>query len=151
MATDGYEAEINSYIDSSEYQDTFGENVVPYMRILTEMGRSQLAFNRHLSLAEGYASSDAVSNTSSLVTSVATKSVPSGWRTTTVRVNRNSAVAGSPSAITKRFRIVVQAQPAGGRQRTPNANYLVSGKDMSSQLKYIHSRGGRIVSITEVM
>ena len=151
LATDGYEAEINSYIDSSEYQDTFGENVVPYMRILTEMGRPQLAFNRHLSLAEGYASSDSVSNASSLVTSVATKSVPSGWRTTTVRVNRNGAVAGSPSATTKRFRIVVQAQPAGGRQRTPNASYLVSGKDISSQLKYIHSRGGRIASITEVM
>ncbi len=151
LATDGYEAEINSYLDSPEYQNTFGENIVPYMRILTEMGRSQLAFNRHLSLAEGYASSDSVSNASSLVTSVATKSVPSGWRTTTVRVNRNSAVSGSPSATTKRFRIVVQAQPAGGRQRTPNANYLVSGKDMSSQLKYIHSRGGRIISITEVM
>ena len=29
--------------------------------------------------------------------------------------------------------------------------YLVSGKDMSSQMKYIHSRGGKILSITEVM
>ena len=151
LANDGYEAEINSYLDSAEYQSTFGEDTVPYMRVLSEQGRSQLAFNRHLSLAEGYAASDAVLNSSALVTSVATNSVPSGWRTTTSRTNRNSAVAGSPSATTKRFRIVVQAQPRGGRQRTPNASYLVSGKDMSSQLKYIHARGGRIVSITEVM
>ena len=151
LANDGYEAEINSYLDSAEYQSTFGEDTVPYMRVLSEQGRSQLAFNRHLSLAEGYAASDAVLNSSALVTSVATNSVPSGWRTTTSRTNRNSAVAGSPSATTKRFRIVVQAQPRGGRQRTPNASYLVSGKDMSSQLKYIHGRGGRIVSITEVM
>ena len=151
LANDGYEAEINSYLDSAEYQSTFGEDTVPYMRILTEQGRSQLAFNRHLSLAEGFAASDSVLNSSSLVTSVATNSVPSGWRTTTTRVNRNGAVAGSPSATTKRFRIVVNAQPRGGRQRTPNASYLVSGKDMSSQMKYIHARGGRIVSITEVM
>ena len=151
LANDGYEAEINSYLDSTEYQSTFGEDTVPYMRILTEQGRSQLAFNRHLSLAEGFAASDSVLNSSSLVTSVATNSVPSGWRTTTTRINRNGAVAGSPSATTKRFRIVVNAQPRGGRQRTPNASYLVSGKDMSSQMKYIHARGGRIVSITEVM
>ena len=151
LANEGYEAEINSYLDSAEYQSTFGEDTVPFMRILSEQGRSQLAFNRHLSLAEGYAASDTVLNSSSLVTSVATNSVPSGWRTTTTRTNRNGAVAGSPSATTKRFRIVVQAQPRGGRQRTPNASYLVSGKDMSSQLKYIHTRGGRIVSITEVM
>ena len=151
LANDGYEAEINSYLDSAEYQSTFGEDTVPYMRILTEQGRSQVAFNRHLSLAEGFAASDSVLNSSSLVTSVATNSVPSGWRTTTTRTNRNGAVAGSPSATTKRFRIVVNAQPRGGRQRTPNASYLVSGKDMSSQMKYIHARGGRIVSITEVM
>ena len=151
LANDGYEAEINSYLDSAEYQSTFGEDTVPYMRISTEQGRSQLAFNRHLSLAEGFAASDAVLNSSSLVRSVATNTVPNGWRTTTVRANRNGAVSGSPSATTKRFRIVVNAQPRGGRQRTPNASYLVSGKDMSSQMKYIHARGGRIISITEVM
>jgi phycoerythrin-associated linker protein len=46
---------------------------------------------------------------------------------------------------------VVAAQTARSRQRTAGNTYLVSGKDMSSQMKYIHSRGGKIVSITEVM
>ena len=151
LANQGYEAEINSYLDSAEYQSTFGEDTVPYARILSEQGRSQVAFNRQLSLAEGYAASDAVLNSSSLVNSVATGSVPSGWRTTTSRTNRNSAVAGSPDPTKKRFRIVVAAQAARGRQRTAGNSYLVSGKDMSSQMKYIHARGGRIVSITEVM
>ncbi|WP_390692790.1 phycobilisome rod-core linker polypeptide [Aetokthonos hydrillicola] len=32
----GYEAEINSYIDSQEYRDNFGENIVPYYRGLNE-------------------------------------------------------------------------------------------------------------------
>jgi len=151
LANDGYEAEINSYLDSPEYQQTFGEDTIPYQRIATEAGRSQVAFNRHLSLSQGYAASDTVQSASSLVASVATNSVPSNWNSTTQRINRVAAASGTTEATGKRYRIVVQAQPAGGRQRTPNASYLVSGKDMTSQLGYIHRRGGRIVSITEVM
>ncbi|MFS6819464.1 hypothetical protein AAF134_09970 [Synechococcus lacustris Tous-12m] len=86
-----------------------------------------------------------------MVNSVATKAVPAGWGTTTIRTNRNGAFSGGSDATTKRFRIVVKAQPAGGRQRTPNASYLVSGKDITSQLSYIHRRGGKIESITEVI
>jgi phycoerythrin-associated linker protein len=84
------------------------------------------------------------------MTSLGSKALPSGWTSTTVRLNRSGTFSGSVDPTTKRFRIVVQAQPAGGRQRTPNASYLVSGKDMTTQLSYIHRRGGRIVSITEV-
>jgi len=151
LANEGYEAEINSYLDSAEYQQNFGESTIPYVRIQTEEGRSQLAFNRHLSLVQGFAASDTVQSASTLVSSVATNSVPSNWNTTTQRSNRIGAVAGTTEPTGKRYRIVVQAQPAGGRQRTPNASYLVSGKDMTSQLGYIHRRGGRIVSITEVI
>jgi len=151
LANEGYEAEINSYLDSTEYQQTFGEETIPYQRIATEAGRSQVAFNRHLALSQGYAASDTVQSASSLVASVATNGVPSNWNSTTQRINRVAAFSGSTEPTGKRYRIVVHAQPAGGRQRTPNASYLVSGKDMTSQLGYIHRRGGRIVSITEVM
>ena len=147
----GYDAEISSYVDSEEYQSTFGEDTVPYARILSENGRSQVGFNRHLSLAEGFAASDTVLTGSSLVTSVATGMAPSGWTTTSTRINRTGTQSGSPDPTTKRFRIVVAAQTARSRQRTANSTYLVSGKDMSSQMKYIHARGGKIVSITEVM
>lgn len=151
LANEGYEAEINSYIDSDEYQNLFGENIIPFARISSEQGRSQLAFNRHLSLAGGYASSDTVQSASNLVMSVATNTVPSNWSNTSQRINRIGANAGTTEPTGKRYRIVVQAQPAGGRQRTPNATYLVSGKDMTSQLGYVHRRGGRILSITEVL
>ena len=147
----GYDAEISSYVDSEEYQSTFGEDTVPYARILSENGRSQVGFNRHLSLAEGFAASDTVLTGSSLVTSVATGMAPSGWTKTSTRINRTGTQSGSPDPTTKRFRIVVAAQTARSRQRTANSTYLVSGKDMSSQMKYIHARGGKIVSITEVM
>ena len=151
LANEGYEAEINSYIDCDEYQNRFGDNTVPYNRINTEVGRPQVAFNRNLSLAAGYAASDTVQSASSLVMSVATNTAPSNWSSTTVRINRRATNAGTTEPTGKRYRIVVQAQPAGGRQRTPNASYLVSGKDMTSQLGYVHRRGGRIVSITEVV
>ena len=151
LAEGGYEAEICSYVDSKEYQNIFGEDTVPYARILTENGRSQVAFNRHLSLAEGFAASDTVLSSSSLVSSVATGMVPSGWSATTTRINRTGTQSGAPDPTKKRFRIVVATQTARSRQRTAGNTYLVSGKDMSSQMKYIHARGGKIVSITEVM
>ena len=151
LAEGGYEAEICSYVDSKEYQNIFGEDTIPYARILTENGRSQVAFNRHLSLAEGFAASDTVLSSSSLVSSVATGMVPSGWSATTTRINRTGTQSGAPDPTKKRFRIVVATQAARSRQRTAGNTYLVSGKDMSSQMKYIHARGGKIVSITEVM
>ena len=150
LAVDGYEAEVSSYVDSTEYQTFFGEDAVPFPRIQTENGRDQIGFNRHLSLVQGYSSSDSIQASSTLVNSLAAKALPAGWSTTTVRINRSSVFSGSVDPTTKRYRIVVNAQPAGGRQRTPNASYLVSGKDMTTQLGYIHRRGGRIVSITEV-
>lgn len=150
LAMQGYETEINSYVDSEEYQNTFGENTVPYLRVATESGRKQVSFNRQIALVQGYAASDTVQSGSSLLNSVATGSSPSNWSTTTVRVNRLAATSGSADPTTKRFRIVVNAQPAGGRQRTPNASYVVSGSDITTQLGYIHRRGGRILSITEI-
>jgi phycoerythrin-associated linker protein len=151
LADGGYDAEIASYVDCEEYQSTFGEDTVPFARILSENGRSQVAFNRHLKLAEGFAASDTVQTSSSLVRSVATGMVPGGWSSTTTRINRTGTQSGAPDPTKKRFRIVVGAQAARGRQRTAGNTYLVSGKDMSSQMKYIHARGGKIVSITEVM
>ncbi|MDA7431369.1 phycobilisome rod-core linker polypeptide [Synechococcus sp. AH-601-O20] len=151
LAESGYDAEIASYVDCEEYQSTFGEDTVPFARILSENGRSQVAFNRHLKLAEGFAASDTVQTSSSLVTSVATGTVPGGWSSTTTRINRTGTQSGAADPTKKRFRIVVGAQAARGRQRTAGNTYLVSGKDMSSQMKYIHARGGKIVSITEVM
>ena len=151
LAEGGYEAEISSYVDSSEYQNIYGEDTVPYARILSENGRSQVSFNRHLNLAEGFAASDTVLTGSSLVRSVATNSVPSGWSKTSTRINRTGTQSGSADQTTKRFRITVSTQSARTRQRTAGNTYLVSGKDMSSQMKYIHARGGTITSITEVM
>ncbi len=55
----GYEADIDSYIDSPEYQASFGENIVPYYRgFQTQPGQKTVGFNRLFQLYRGYASSD---------------------------------------------------------------------------------------------
>jgi len=55
----GYEADIDSYIDSPEYQASFGENIVPYYRgFQTQTGQKTVGFSRIFQLYRGYASSD---------------------------------------------------------------------------------------------
>ncbi len=47
----GYEAEINSYLDSDEYVQNFGEEIVPYPRsIRSVVGLKNETFNRTFSL-----------------------------------------------------------------------------------------------------
>ncbi|MGC8711277.1 MAG: phycobilisome rod-core linker polypeptide [Leptodesmis sp.] len=55
----GYEAEIDSYLDSDEYQQAFGENGVPYYRgYSTQPEQSMLAFTNMLQLRWSISSSD---------------------------------------------------------------------------------------------
>ncbi len=58
-ATSGYDAEIDSYLDNSEYQETFGPNIAPYNRsFLTQKGQVNANYMRSVKLFPGYAGSD---------------------------------------------------------------------------------------------
>lgn len=55
----GYEADINSYIDSVEYQQSFGDSIVPYYRgFQTVVGQKTVGFPHFFQLYRGYANSD---------------------------------------------------------------------------------------------
>jgi hypothetical protein len=55
----GYFAEIDSYIDSDEYIDAFGENFVPYYRgYKTQTGKNIVGFTHLFQLLRGASSSD---------------------------------------------------------------------------------------------
>jgi len=58
--TKGYDADIDSYIDSIEYQNNFGDNIVPYYRdlVTTGVGQRTVGFTRLFQLYRGYATSD---------------------------------------------------------------------------------------------
>ncbi len=55
----GYIAEINSYLDSEEYQNKFGENIVPYYcGYKTQTGKKIVGFTHLFKLLRGGSSSD---------------------------------------------------------------------------------------------
>ncbi|MEO0825676.1 MAG: phycobilisome rod-core linker polypeptide [Cyanobacteria bacterium J06639_16] len=55
----GFEAEIDSYLDSDEYQQAFGEDIVPYYRgYKTQAGKKMVGFTHLFQLLRGSASSD---------------------------------------------------------------------------------------------
>ncbi|MEM9150543.1 MAG: phycobilisome rod-core linker polypeptide [Cyanobacteria bacterium P01_F01_bin.3] len=59
LDTAGYEADIDSYIDSDEYHNAFGEYVVPFYRgYRTEAGQSPLGFTNMFELLKSASSSD---------------------------------------------------------------------------------------------
>jgi phycoerythrin-associated linker protein len=143
--TEGYEAEIDSYIDSAEYQTAFGEDCVPDNRgAVTAAGQSQVTYNRMFALDRGASQISSAVKSSQLVYAVATNS--------TTKINRAATnLAGSGDASKKQFRILVQGSKSSHANRTNRKTYLVSGDNMTPQLKWVHQSSGKIVSITEVV
>lgn len=143
---EGYDAEIDSYIDSVEYADKFGESIVPYYQGATTVtGLKQVNYDRTLSLYQGYAGVDSAFSASRLVAEVATNSASKISLPST-----GGRVAGYKDATEKTFKIVVTGLKFTGPYRLSTAEYLISGARMTPEIKRIHQMGGKIVSITEV-
>ncbi|AGY60546.1 phycobilisome rod-core linker polypeptide [Gloeobacter kilaueensis] len=139
---EGYDAEIDSYIDSDEYIQNFGENIVPYPRATrSQIGLSNVVFNRTFVLDRGAASSDGGSD-ARLIASLAAN-LPVAIKAPAP----GSAAAGNTA---KRFRIQVSKSNAGPRVRYSNIEYVVNYEQLSHQVQNIHKAGGTIVSISEV-
>jgi phycoerythrin-associated linker protein len=142
---EGYDAEIDSYINSDEYQAAFGENVAPYNRgARTESGQSQVTYNRMFSLDRGPAQ-----------VSSAVKSAQVGYAAATNTTNKikpaSVNLAGSGEANKKTFKILVRGSKFDSPRRRSTTEYLVSGDNMTPQIQRINRTGAKIVSITEVV
>jgi phycoerythrin-associated linker protein len=138
----GYSAEIDSYIDSEEYSQAFGENLVPSARgNRTQAGIKNVGFNRTFALMRGFAANDAGKSAkliSDLGGNLATKIVsPSG-------------ASGSYSNTGKRFRVVVSKANFGPRVTQSAVTFEVGYSQLSQKIQNIHKTGGKILSITEV-
>ena len=142
----GYEAEIDSYIDSDEYQQKFGENIVPYYQgAKSQVGQKQVGYNRTLTLYQGYAGVDSAFKASRLVEPVATNS-----SNKIVLPSTGGRRSAYKDATEKMFKIVVKGAKFDSPRRVSTTEYLVSGAKMTPQIQRIHRIGGKIVSITEV-
>ncbi len=143
---EGYEAEIDSYIDSVEYSEKFGENIVPYyVGAKSQVGQKQVNYNRTLTLLQGIAGVDSANKGSRLVNSVATNSAVKA-KTPTV----GGRMSPYPDATAKRFKIVVTGAKFDSPRRVSNTEYIVPGDRMSPQIQRIQRTGAKIVSITEL-
>jgi phycoerythrin-associated linker protein len=138
----GYDAEINSYIDSDEYGTSFGENVVPQSQgNRTQVGIKNVNFNRTFTLDRGFAAYDAASKNAKLIGDVA------GNRPTKINFPAGGAATASTS---KRFRIAVSKAKFGARVTQSNTTFEVSYSQLSARIQNIQKTGGKILSITEV-
>lgn len=143
---EGYDAEIDSYIDSDEYQAQFGEDTIPfYQGASTQVGKSQVVYNRTLSLDRGPAEIDSATKGSRLVDAIAAN--------TTSKISRSQKggrLGAYKDATEKTFKILVKGSKFDSPRRRSTTEYLVSGSNMTPQIQRINRSGGTIVSITEV-
>jgi phycoerythrin-associated linker protein len=141
---EGYDAEIDSYVDSDEYQAAFGEDIVPYNRSKTEAGQNQITYNRMFAIDRGPAQVSSSVKSSKLVYAVATNS--------TSKISASAVnLGGSGQANKKMFKIVVTGAKFTGPRRVSTTEYIVPGDRMTPQIQRINRTSGKIVSITEIV
>lgn len=167
LDTQGFGAEIDAYLDSDEYQTTFGEHVVPYLRgYKTEACQSLVQFTHTFQLVRGASSSSLKGNLagkSPRLNALVIQSVP----TAVVSPASGGAAFRDPvgSARTrlgagageqgKVYRVEVTGYRAQrvnqiSKFRRSNQVYLVPFDQLSATYQKVHRDGGVIASITAV-
>lgn len=163
--TQGFDAEIDSYIDSAEYQENFGENVVPYYRAFQFYnGARTVGFSRMFQLYRGYANSDRAQTERSnsrlardlaqnRASSIASPSGAGGWAhfRATNDIAPTKCLGGSVAGESDRvYRIEVAGIKAAGypNVRRSSVAYLVPYNQLSYKLQQVQRQGGRVVSVT---
>jgi phycoerythrin-associated linker protein len=162
--TQGFEADIDSYLDSDEYQNTFGENIVPYMRgWKTEAYTHMVSFTHFFELVSGASTSSFKGDLAgkspklnSLVINAQATSVKAPG--STFRTPPNVAMVRQGTGASdagKVYRIEVTGYGAKAVNRVSqfrraNQVYLVSYENLSQEYQRIHKQGGKIVSVSSV-
>ena len=143
----GYEAEINSYLDSKEYQDNFGDNTVPsYRGFDSQHNAKNVGFPRMFQLYHGYANSDkAMGNRSRLTYELACNTA------TSIRTEMNSKIVtgttGGSQGQLYRVRVSQVATAGGPQIRRATTEYLIPFEQLSSTLQQFGKRGDRVTGI----
>ena len=140
----GSAADINSYLDSGEYDDNFGENTVPYPRnISSQVGSTTESFNRMFSLLRGSATSDS-GQSARLISSL-------GANSATPIKDPAKGLGYSYGNTGKQFKIsYASSQGAAQLQKCSQQSCVVSFDRMSEAFQNIHRSGGKILGISEV-
>ena len=160
----GFEADIDSYIDSAEYDANFGDNIVPYLRGFATQTQQKIAgFPRMFQLYRGYANSDrsqvagkpsrlakelAANNASAVV---APSGGSAGWAyrdssrgVTPERTFRNSNKEG------RIYRVEIAGMSLAGYPKVRRASraLMVPYEQLTPTLQRINKMGGKVASVT---
>ncbi|MGD1918567.1 MAG: phycobilisome rod-core linker polypeptide [Pleurocapsa sp.] len=147
----GFEADIDSYIDSEEYVQSFGDNIVPFYRgFSTQTGQKTVGFTRMFQLYRGYANSDRAQG------STGTPRLTYDLSRNTVTPVRSPGGNGSLSGTTTtergglyRVRITKGAIGRAPQIRRSIQEYVVPYERLSATLQKINKQGSRVLSLTE--
>jgi phycoerythrocyanin-associated rod linker protein len=156
----GYDADIESYIYSPEYENAFGNSVVPYHRGFQSIpGMKTVGFNRIFELYRGSGNSDNAQmgrKNSRLRTKVALN-LPNGIiPPTSAGIGFVSAaptlVSSAIRGDSRMFVIEAIAGTIGSQAsvRRSRQTYTVPYERLSTLYQEIHKRGGKIVKISPV-
>lgn len=148
----GYTAEINSYIDSPEYVENFGDSVVPYYRgFETQRNQKTVGFNRIFQLYRGYANSDRAQYGTSRarLTREVAQNTASPIQTSTYGQALVGTTTGQSRAQSYRVRVV----QGGSAQRMPRVRlgvneFVVPYNQLSEKLQQLNKMGAKVTSIT---
>jgi phycoerythrin-associated linker protein len=160
----GFEADIDSYLDSDEYQGVFGENIVPYIRgYKTEALSHMVGFTHTFQLVRGAATSSFKSDlagkspklNSLVINGIATAVTPPGstFRTPTTAGQTRLGVGASEGGKVYRIEVTgyrARAVNSISKFRRSNQVYLVPFEKLSETYQRIHKDGGVIASITPI-
>ncbi|MEM9214312.1 MAG: phycobilisome linker polypeptide [Cyanobacteria bacterium P01_F01_bin.150] len=163
----GYEADIDSYIDSNEYDASFGDFTVPYYRgFSTQTGQKMTGFPRIFKLYRGYATSDRsqiAGKTSRLAKELGLGSVSavvspagssSGWAYQASERDVKPKTAFAPAmyggAQLYRIEVAGTSLPRYPKIRRSNKEFLVPYNQLNNTLRRIYKLGGKVASVTVV-
>lgn len=159
----GYDAEINYYFESEEYENKFGDNIVPYyvgFQVLT--GSRTVGFSRMFQLYRGYANNDrgqVGSKNGHVFKEVArnqASTIPQ-----TARISSQSTKMDTPQKSfgglgnrqQRVYRVEVTNRIGSSLKdtnvRRSNKAYLVPYEELSSRMQQILRSGAKIVSVRE--
>jgi phycoerythrin-associated linker protein len=168
LDTLGYGADIDSFLDSDEYQNTFGEYTVPYQRgWKTESCSTMQEFGWSFQLLRGNSSSSlkgdlagissrlggAVYQNRPLAVIAPSSAETQGWSFRPATNLQDAATRLGAGAVGRMYRINVTGYRANNirpisRYIKSNRVYFVPYEKLSQEYKRIHKEGGVISSIT---
>jgi phycocyanin-associated rod linker protein len=149
--TEGYEAEINSYIDSVEYQQSFGENIVPSYRDFqtARPGQRTVGFTRMFQLYRGYASSDRAQGQKQPRLTLEVSRNMANSIGVPASASLSGPVGGNRSNV-YRLRVMQSASPTSTVVRRSMTEIIVSYDQLNNTLQQLNRAGSKVLSVTSV-